>query len=163
MLSELQQKAVWETWLSSEMRANYFADMGSSYRRRQSALTWLTLVFSSGAFLAIITNAPASWSNWLKPGLALITVAVSLLLLVMQNQKKAADCSDLHYRWSRLASQYQRLWDNMYSDQAPERLRELNEKSAELSKSSLGIPYKESIMLRWEDHVLRHHGVAATA
>ena len=114
--------------------------------------------------MAIVAKAPASWSNWLKPGLALITVALSLLLLVLQNQKKTADCSDLHFRWSRLASEYQRLWDDMYSDQDTERLKELDEKSAELSKSSIGtgIPHKESIMLRWEDHVLRHHGVTAT-
>lgn len=162
MLSKLQQKTVWETWLSSEMRANYFADMAGRYQTTQKWLTWLTLIFSSGVFAAILTSVPSSWS-WIKPGLALVTVAVSLLSLVWQNQKNAAECSDLHFRWSRLASEYQALWDDMYSDQAPQRFRELDEKSAELSKSSMGIPYKENRMLKWEDYVLRHHGIRATA
>ncbi len=44
MLSELQQRRVWEGWLSAEIRANYFADLSSGYhqppRSRPSSSTW---------------------------------------------------------------------------------------------------------------------------
>jgi len=160
MLSEHQQKNVWEGWLSSEMRANYFADLSGRYQRRQQYLTWLTLVFSSGAFGTLVTDwVPKGWA----PVLALLTVCLSLASLVAQNQKKAFECSDLHFRWSRLASDYEALWDDMYSEEAVSRLRALDERGAELSRSGTALPYKENVMKKWQRHVERHHGVPAAA
>ena len=49
MLSELQQKRVWDGWLSAENRANYFADLSRGYHRKQRLVTWAMLVLSSGA------------------------------------------------------------------------------------------------------------------
>ena len=162
MLSELQQKNVWENWLSSEMRANYFADLANRYQSWQRALTWFTLIFSSGAALAIVTDWIPLGFEWIKAALALLTAAVSFLSLVQQNQKSATDCSDLHFRWNRLASEYEALWDDMYADDAELKLKMLTEKTAELSKSSTAFPYRERVMLKWQDYVQRHHGLSAT-
>src|SRR3989304_9196569 len=93
MLSELQQKNVWENWLSSEMRANYFADLANRYQSWQRALTWFTLIFSSGAALAIVTDWIPLGFEWIKAALALLTAAVSFLSLVQPNQKSGTDCS----------------------------------------------------------------------
>ena len=90
MLSELQQKNVWENWLSAEMRANYFADMANHYQSWQRALTWLTLIFSSSAALVIVTDWAPQGFEWIKAVLALLTAAVSFLSLVQQNQKSAS-------------------------------------------------------------------------
>jgi len=49
MLSEPQQKRVWDGWLSAENRANYFADLSRGYHRKQRLVTWAMLVLSSGA------------------------------------------------------------------------------------------------------------------
>ena len=162
MLSQLQQKNVWENWLSSEMRANYFADMANRYQTWQRVLTWLTLVFSSGAAFAIVTDWLPQGFGWVRAALALLTAAVSLLSLVEQNQKRATDCSDLHFRWNRLAAEYEDLWDNMYADNAELQLKALGEKEAELSKSSTAFPNRPRIMLKWQEHVERHHGLSAT-
>jgi hypothetical protein len=126
-------------------------------------LTWLTLFFSSGAAVTVITDWLPGSLSWVKAVLSLVTAAISLLLLVQQNQKLAVDCTDLHFRWNRLADRYEALWNDMHSENADKNLQLLREESAELSKSSTAIPYKEHIMLKWQDYVQQHHGLPATA
>ena len=162
MLTELQQKSVWEGWLSSEIRANYFADLSYRYQFRQRALTWLTLAFSSGAFATLVTDWLPVEFDWIKPTLVFFTAALSLWSLVAQNQKNATDCSDLHFRWNKLAGEYESLWDHMYSEDAAIRLEALREKSAELSKSSTAFPNKTRLMEKWQEHVVQHHTADAT-
>ena len=47
MLSEAQQKRVWDGMLASEIRAKYFAELSGRYLRKQQRVTWATLLFSS--------------------------------------------------------------------------------------------------------------------
>ena len=96
----------------------------------------------------------------MKPTLALLTAAVSIFSLVQQNQKRSTDCADLHFRWNRLGSEYKALWDDFYSPDSPSKLQALEEKEAELSKSSTVIPNDERAMLKWQDYVQRQHGLA---
>jgi hypothetical protein len=63
MLSELQQRSVWENWLSAEIRANYFAESCLIYQRRQRVVTWLTLAASSGAFATLIKGCQPIWNR----------------------------------------------------------------------------------------------------
>jgi hypothetical protein len=56
MLSELQQKRVWEGQLAAEIRASYFADLANSYQRVQRRVTWTTLVLSSGAAATLLAD-----------------------------------------------------------------------------------------------------------
>ena len=163
MLSDLQRKDVWEGWLGGEIRANYFAAMAERYQTHQKTLTWMTLLFSSGAFATLITDWLPARFQWVKPALALVTAAISLFNLVQQNQKRVTECGDLHFRWNRLASEYKALWDNMYSEDAADKLRILTEKEAELSRSSLAIPNDEQVMLRWQDYVLTQHRLVPAA
>ena len=51
----------------------------------------------------------------------------------------------------------------MYSPNALDRLRVLEEDEAELSKSSMLIPNNERAMLKWQDYVIRQHGLAPAA
>lgn len=162
MLSELQRKRVWEAWLSSEIRANYFADLSGRYRRAQCRATWVTLVASSGAFATLLAKLPEEYW-WLPPVLALLTAAVSLYSLVVQNQQQAIDSADLHHRLNRLAAEYRALWDDMYAENAALRLAALDEKAAELSKSATAFPAHERLLLKWEDYVVRHHTAKAAA
>jgi hypothetical protein len=158
MLSDLQRKDVWEGWLGGEIRANYFADMAGRFQTEQKILTWMTLVFSSGAAGSFI----ADWFPlWVKPVLMLLTAVISLYMLLQQNQKRITECADLHFRWSRISNEYKALWDDMYSSSALDRLRELEEKEAELSKSSMVIPNNGQAMLKWQDYVIRQHGLTA--
>jgi fucose 4-O-acetylase-like acetyltransferase len=163
MLSELQQKAVWESWLSSEIRANYFADLSYRYQFRQRALTWLTLAFSSGAFATLVTDWLPVEFAWIKAALVFLAAALSLWSLVVQNQKNATDCSDLHFRWNKLAGEFESLWGHMYSEDAAILLEALKEKGAELSKSGTAFPNKARLMEKWQEHVVQHHTADAIA
>ena len=126
-LSKLQQEAVWEGWLAGEIRANYFADLGGRYQRRQRIATWLILVTSSGAFLTFTGQWLPPDKEWIRAAFAATSAALSLWLLVAQNQKNATDCSDLHARWNTLANQYRSLWDDMYAPDAPQKLEALRQ------------------------------------
>src|SRR5882757_4851993 len=156
MLSASQQKRVWEGILGSEIRANYFADLSGRYAYKQRAATWCTLLSSSSAAVSILANLPKQLS-WIRAALALLTAAISLYSVVMQNQKFAVDSSDLHARWTRLANDYQRLWDDMYSDDALETLNALALREDELSKSGTAFPNLRRLMEKWEAHVVSHH------
>lgn len=164
MLNDHQQRDVWERWLSSEMRANYFGDLAERLSSLQARLTWMTLLFSSGALAAILGDAHIPASLWfVKSALALLATGVSFASLVMQNTKRSIDCSDLQFRWNRLAAEYESLWNNVYADSASETLSSLTEKSAELSRSSgrAGVKYQRRLMEKWEDHVLRNRAPQA--
>ncbi|HEY3973483.1 MAG TPA: hypothetical protein VGM18_10795 [Candidatus Sulfotelmatobacter sp.] len=163
MLSELKQRDVWEGWIGSEIRANYFADMAQHYQTQQKILTWMTLLLSSGAAATFITDWLPSDLQWVKPALALLTAGVSFCMLLQQNQKRVTECADLHFRWNKLASEYKSLWEEMYSDDAPVRLIEVEERESELSKSSLAIPNKSRTMLKWQNYVEQQHGLTSAA
>jgi hypothetical protein len=152
MLSKFQQTQLWEGWLGAETRANYFADLCACFQHRQNVLTWITLLASSGAVVTFLSGAP----NWYKATLALVVAGISIYSIVQQNLRKIGECSDLHFRWNSLALKYQELWNNIYAEDAEGRLRGLLEKGAEISKSGLNLPNNEKMMLKWEEHVLRH-------
>lgn len=158
ILSELQQERVWDGWLTSEMRAYYFTDLCGSYRKRQTILTWATLICSSGAATAILADWSPQGSHWPTAALALCTAVLSLLSLVEHNSVKSMECSDLYFRFGHLAADYEKLWDNMYADDAVEHLQELTDRGLEISELATAFPYREKIMLKWQDHVEKQHG-----
>jgi hypothetical protein len=162
MLTAIQQRVAWEGWFGAEVRAYYFADLSQHYRRYQQVTTWVSLFFSSSALAAVVGVLVAQKLLWLPPVIALIPTGLSLYSLCADNQRRAADSRVLHSKWSALASERRRLWDDMYSDDAPLRLEKLEAVGRELSDLALssGIPYVESRMLRWEQQVAREHGSA---
>lgn len=163
MLSEFQQDELWRNWISAEIRSDYFADMATRYARWHSWLIWLTLFFSAGTLAAVIGGLPVNLAP-LKPILALVTTALSLLSLVMQNPKKSAESADLHFKWNRLAEEYKSLWANPYSEDAESEYSSLVSREAEVSKASLVIPNRPKIVEKWERHVLAQRtGTTATA
>ena len=162
MLTPLQQKRVWEGLLGAEIRANYFADLSGRYAQKQRLSTWCTLFSSSGAAVSLLASLPGEWA-WIRPALAIITAAISLYSVVMQNQKSAVDSSDLHARWSRLANEYQRLWEDTYAESAYERLNVLAAREEELSMAGTAFPNRRRLMEKWEDHVIAHHAAELRA
>jgi outer membrane murein-binding lipoprotein Lpp len=155
MLSQSQQRRVWEGMLSAEIRACYFADLSRRLQSRQKLATWAVLLFSSGAAAAALASLPEKLL-WLRPTLPIITAGLSGYSIVTQNQKSAVDAADLHARWNRLAKDYEAIWENVYAADAPERLVSLDERATELSKTGATLPYKKRVMLKWENHVVQH-------
>jgi hypothetical protein len=162
MLSEMQQKQVWEGWLSGKIRAHYFADLCGRYQRLQRLVTWAILLVSSGAAAAVLYSVPDSVAV-MRPVLALAAAGLSLWSLVANNTRNATDCADLHFRWNILAMAYEDLWTNMYAPKAPEQLNALRQREAEIGKSSTAVPYKEHVMKKWSTWVIRHHTAPATS
>ena len=161
MLTQEEQRVVWEGWLGAEIRANYFADLSTGYRRRQRIATWCSLFLSSGAFVTWISGWVSQNVPWVPPALALLTAGLSGYALVAANQQSAVDSADLHLRWNKLASAYRHLWDHMYDQDAEAQLAALEEQERDLSKSGTSFPYRARRMEKWEDHVLRQHHLAA--
>ncbi len=162
-LSALQQKDVWEGWIGAEVRANYFADLSGRSQTEQKVLTWLTLLFSSGAVTALLATSLPPEYQWMRLAFALLAAAISVFSLVQQNQKRSTDYADLHFRWNRLADQYKALWGDMYSPDAPNTLHELEEKEADLSKSSTSFPNNKRSMDKWQDYVQQQHRLTSVA
>ena len=159
MLSGTQQRRVWEGMLSAEIRSNYFAELSGRYGSKQKLATWATLLFSSGAAISLMARLPDDL-QWIRLLCALTATAISIYSVVMQNQKLAVDASDLHARWNRLAKDYQRLWENVYVEDAAERLDALEDRATDLSKAGTIFPNDRRAMLRWEQHVVEHHHLA---
>jgi hypothetical protein len=152
MLNAPQQTRVWEGMISAEVRANYFAELAKNFHRQQRVVTWLTLVSSSGALVSILAKLPPQFS-WVAPILALMTSALSFYSLAFQNEKKAADAMDLHFKWSSLANEYEQLWENMYVPDAQERFARLNEKAIDLGRLGTSFPINEKSLLKWQNRV----------
>ncbi len=156
-MTDPQIKRVWEGMLSAEVRANYFADLSQRYYRNQRYATWASLVFSSGAAVSVLATVPNNYT-WVRAALALCAAVLSGYSVVMQNQKYAVDSADLHARWSRLAMEYEKIWENVYSDDALDRLDRSDDKAVDLSKSATGLKYDEKTLLKWEKHVVTERG-----
>lgn len=155
MLSDAQIERVWQGMLGSEIRANYFAELTERYNRRQRFATWGTLFMSSGALATILIALPSEWV-WVRAGFAAVATALSLYSVVRQNNKLAVDSADLHARWNKLASEYEKLWEDVTADNGIEVLDTLTDQGRELSKSGTAFPNDERAMLKWENHVLAH-------
>jgi hypothetical protein len=152
VLTELQRRYVWEDWLSAQVRGSYFADLVGRHQRWQRIITWATLVSSSSAFVTIVTSLPASLL-WTRPVLAVFTAALSLWSLIAKNERCAIECSDLHFQWNSLAREYQALWEDIDAEWVLEKLKQLRDRSAQLSKTGTNQVYEPKLMLKWQEHV----------
>ena len=159
MLNELQQKSVWEGWLSAEIRAAYFAELARRYQQYQKTLTASTLVLASGATAALMSTLPAPW-HWLRPVLTALAALLSPVSLVAKNERSSIDCADLHSRWANLAIDYETLWSDIYAESAQHDLLVLKRREIEISRSSTAMPEDEGLLVTCQDNVVLHHQAA---
>ena len=99
---------------------------------------------------------------WLV-ALTIATAGLSAYSVAMQNQKFGVDSADLAFRWNRLCSEFESIWENVEAEDACERLQRLTEKTAELSKTGSAFRYEKRRMLKWQDHVEAHRLPRANA
>src|SRR6266404_7853807 len=109
-MTDLQVQRLWEGMLLSEMRSLYFADLAARYNAHQRYATWAIMVATSGTFAALVAPLHDQF-GWLPPLLAFGATALSYYLVATQNQRRAVDASELHYKWAQLAAEYQAIWD----------------------------------------------------
>jgi hypothetical protein len=157
MLSDFQQTTVWESWLSAEIRAAYFAQLVQTFQFRQKMLVVGGLLLSSGATLTLLTAIVPPSLNWIKPTLTLLAAASSLWSLVAKNERSSIECADLHSRWNTLALHYEALWSNMDAVDAADTLMRLRTEEIAISKSSTSLPAYARLLRKAQDNVVMHH------
>ncbi len=157
MLSEFQQGALWESWLSAQIRSDYFAALTNRYQHWQKMLVCGSLVLSSGATIALLTTVIPNNLSWIKPALTVLAAALSAWSLVAKNERNAIDCADLHSRWNSLALDYEILWSNTHTKNALAKLESLRRREIEISKSSASMPEDLSLLSKLQDNVTMHH------
>ena len=151
-----QQQRVWEAWFGAEVRANYFADLVRVYRRRQLTVTWTTLFASSAALGTLLTSLPAEW-HWVRVALMAAATGLSLCGVVADFPRHGALAAGLHARWNQLGRAYERLWEEMYAEDAGQRLRQLDDEAVALSEASTALPAHSRRIRKWHAHVSAHH------
>ena len=159
MLNDLQQKSVWDGWLSAQIRAAYFAELARRYQQYQKALTASTLVLASGATAALLRGLPGHWIL-LRPSLTALAAVLSAVSLVAKNERSSIEFADLHSRWFDLAIDYESLWSDVYSESAATELLALKRREVEISKSSTSMPEDKNLLVKCQDNIVMHHQVA---
>jgi hypothetical protein len=156
MLSEDQIKSVWEGRIAAEVRSLYFGDLASFYSTQKQWITGLTFFLSSSAAATLIGKLPVWFPTLLSVLVALITayaVAVNL-------DTKIRTMAKLHYSWKQLLSDYEKLWNHHFEDEAETELSDLSRRELELSEfATTDAPNDPERMGRWQDQVLRLHGL----
>jgi hypothetical protein len=155
-LTPPQQRRVWEAWFGAEVRANYFADLVRVYRAWHRVVTWATLVAASAALATLLTSLPAEW-RWISVALTAATTALSLYGVVADFPRHGTLAAGLHARWNQLGRAYERLWEDMYAEEAATVLRQLDDESVALSESSTALPVFTRRIRKWHAHVAAHH------
>jgi hypothetical protein len=147
MLSPEERQRTWEGRYLAEMRANYYANLAITCRRRHAFVAWTALLLASGAVLGVIEHQPA----WVAPVLSLVSAALTLYAHVAQHEKSGAECAEMANRQNRLAMDYERLWGSTYEENASIGLVGLEERRAQLSRDAIRLPIDLRRLSKWQD------------
>jgi hypothetical protein len=147
---------VWERMISAEVRSLYFADLTATYSRRKQWIAGLSFFLSSAAAAALVAKAP----TWAPLIMATVVAVLSSYSISGGLERKVQTLAKLHYSWHRLATDYDRLWNNLYDDEAAIELARLVNSERDLSQlAATEAPYDPPRMEKWEDHVFQQHGL----
>jgi hypothetical protein len=161
MLTEHQIGCVWESMIEAEARALYFADLASRYARQKQIITGLSFFLSSGAAATVIAKSP----SWIPIVLALISAGLNAYSLAVSLDRKVGTMAKLHSAWSRIATEYDRLWNHTYEENAEselDRIIQLEKEPSELAATDA--PNDQELLGKWQDrvfnmyHLTRQHG-----
>ena len=154
MLTESQIDQVWERKLGAEVRSLYFADFASRYSRRKQAITFVTFFLSSGAAATLIGKAP----SWVPIVLSVTVAILTAYSVALGLERLVRTMAKLHYSWNQIATDYDRLWNHTYEDQAESQFEELLRRERDLSElATTEAPNNQKIMGEWQDHVFRQY------
>ena len=137
--------------LEAEARALYFGELASYYTTRKQIITGGSFFLSSGAAVTIIANVHPK----LAAGFALIVAAAMAYSMAMNLDGRILTMSKLHGSWSRISSEYGRLWNHAYDDNAEATLDKLIDMEREPSElATTNAPNDPDRLGKWEDHVI---------
>lgn len=150
MLNELQTTRVWENMLAAETRALYFASLASRYTGVKQWITGLSFFLSSGAAATLIGRAP----GWVPIVLSLVAAGITAYSMAVGLDRKVSTMAKLHSSWSRIAQEYDRLWNHTSDDDAEEQLEKIIQLELEPSKlATTEAPNDQKLLGQWQDRV----------
>ncbi len=150
MLSEAQQKRVWEGMLESEFRALYFSDLSASSLTTDKWIGFATLFSSAGCIASAVGRLPELYA-WVPVVLSIVVGVLGILRVSLQFYKRSVDCSELALKWQKVARDYERLWENIYRNDAEDILERVDLQADELAKPGIatGKPNQKRLEHWW--------------
>jgi hypothetical protein len=159
MLSQTEIEDVWKRQLAAEIRSLYFADLASSYTTQKKWITALSFFLSSGAAVSLLAKTPA----WVPVALSLLTAGITAYSVAFGLDSRMRSMAELHSELSKLGSDYERLWNNVYAKEAQAQLDELIRRDRALSeKATTEAPNDQKRMVHWQDYIFRQHGLSTS-
>jgi hypothetical protein len=146
MDSEVFRKTVWDEMLYAQMRSGYFAELVRHYLRWDKGLRVLALLASSGAIATVLSQANA---DLLKFGVPIAAAVINFWLLLSQYSTMSRDASELHAGWSAVASDYERVWNNLSAADAQASYQQIYDRAELLSQRGVKFPNKKRRLRYW--------------
>ncbi len=159
MLTEGQTNRVWQKMIEAEVRSYYFGELVARYSKQKQLITGLSLMLSSGVAATLGAKAP----GWIPLVLSAVTAFLTAYSIAVGLDKRAVNMAKLHYEWNHLCSDYERLWNHWYDQDAEQSLGELLKRAREVSeKGTTDAPYEPDLIQKWFEFVNdRYQSVAA--
>jgi hypothetical protein len=152
VLNEFQVGEVWQNMLAAETRSLYFADLAARYSRRKQWITGLSFFLSSSAAATVIAKSP----TWVPALLAVTVAAATAYSMSVNLDGKVGTMAKLHSAWSRIATDYDRLWNHSYAEDAGDELDRIMQSEKEPSElAATDAPNDEKLLAKWQDRVFR--------
>ncbi len=136
--------------LAAEARSLYFGDLAARYTHRKQWITGGSFFLSSGTAATIIANAP----NWVPMILALLVAGATAYSMAVNLDRKIGTMVKLHSAWNVIAQDYDRLWNNAYSEEAEDQLDRILLAEKEPSElATTEAPNDQELLGKWQDRV----------
>jgi hypothetical protein len=156
VLSEFQIGQVWENMLAAETRSLYFGDLASRYSRRKQWITGASFFLSSGAAATVLAKSP----DLVPIGLAILVALTNAYSMAVNLDGRIKTMCSLGSAWNKIATDYNRLWNHTYSDDAEKELYEIVERAREASEiATTEAPNDQKLLGQWQDRVFALHSL----
>ena len=156
MLTNGQIEEVWKRQLDAETRAFYFADLANWYTTQKKWISALSFFLASSAVVTLLAKMTA----WVPVALSIITAVINAYSSAFGLDSRMRSMAKLYSQNSQLASDYERLWNNVYADDAASVLDGLIRRDREISETATTeAPNDQKRMGRWQDYVFTQHGL----
>ena len=154
MLTESQIEQVWERKVGAEVRSLYFGDFANRYSRRKQIITFVTFFLSSGAAATLVGKSPP----WVPLVLSILVALLTAYSLAVGLERLVRTMARLHYSWNQIATDYDRLWNHAYEDDAENAFGDLLRRERDLSElATTEAPNDQKILGEWQDRVLQQY------
>jgi len=125
-----------------------------AYTAQKKWITALSFFLSSGAAATVLARMP----GWVPILLSLAAAAITAYATVFGLDSRTRSMADLYWRSNQLASDYERLWNNVYAEDAAKTLSDLLRRDADIAKIAVTeAPSDQKRMGRWRDYVFVQH------